>query len=366
MLIPFIIEPSYGGSVWTPAIRAGIDSELSRKKYSSVYIEPSKLDSIDKKIFASGMAAVIGTSPSFMPNMISELSKRNIGVLSVCYQPPENLKVRGIVRIDYVSGMYSLLELLLSCRSRHPALYGCFPDSSTDMIKRRAYLEYASAVGFEPIMIDNSVGLVSCFNELRAKLDCVDSLICVNDIAAVSALRRLNEIGVKVPDDLQIVSFGANELARLCKPSITAIEMANFELGRQVVNAFSYLTKNTNDVTMSVRVNGDLMIGGSTKPISSKKEQLEMLVGSGSSFYDDDEVKNIECIEHLLSVCDELDRKMLRKMLLGNSSEMIAEELSLASETVRYRMRRMLSAVGFDSRTKLLTFIRENGFEKIF
>lgn len=368
MLIPFIVEPEYGSSVFTPAIRAGIESELSRKKYSSVFIEPTDLETADSSFFDSKLAVLIGTSPNFVANTVSILSKKDVGVLLVCNQPPENFKIRGVVRTDYAAGIYTLLELLLSCGSKRPALYGCFPDSSTDLIKKKAYFEYAASAGFKPVTIDNQNGLVNCFNEFEKLYiaENIDSLLCVNDIAAISLMKRLQKLGVKVPNEIQIVSLGGSELARMYEPKITVLEMENFELGRQVVNAFSYLTKNTSEINLSVRVHGDLVIGDSTKKVCCKPvHMLQTSTGSGS-FYEDDEVKNIACAEKLLSVCDELDRKMLAKMLSGSSTEKTAEELSLAVETVRYRVRRILSGAGFENRAGLLDFIRENGFEILF
>lgn len=367
MLIPFIIEPSYAKyPVWSPSIRAGIESELARKKYSSSYIAPDELESTERSIFSAGLAVVIGTTPNFINNMLARLSKMGLEALLVCSQPPENAKVRGVVRTDYVSGMYSLLGLLRKCGCERIALYGCFPDSSTDNIKRRAYLEYTASEGLDPIILDNCSGLCDCFSKLSTRLSRVDSLVCVNDIAAVSALGRLKRLGVDIPNEMQLVSFGGSELARLCSPSLTLLDMANLELGRQAVNAFAYLMKNPGEVKLTVRVTGDIIPGGSTKPCTPPIPQSPIIKTSSSSFYDDEEVKRIGLLELLLTLCEPIDRKMLGLLLRGNSTERTAEELSIAPETVRYRMRRLLQNVGIDSRTELLDFVRGSGFSEVF
>lgn len=372
MLIPFIIEPGYGSSsVWSTAIRAGIDSELARKKYSSVFIDGQRAEEFDfDAVFPDGrprLAALVGTSPSFVPEMIEKLALRDIDVLLVSYQPPENAPVRGVVRIDYAAGAETLLRHLADCGCKRTALYGCFPNSSTDLVKRRAYLEYITASGAEPLMLDNTSGLLGCFERLNAGLRAgeLDSVVCVNDIAAVSLVTRLTGLGVGIPEEIQIASFGGSEVSRVCRPAITVLEMPNFELGRQTVNAFSYLAKSPRGINLSVRVAGELVVRESTRPLAAGRAEKACRVRRSltQSFYDDAEVERIARLEKLLSVCEDIDRAILGLLLAGDTTERIAEELSLAPESVRYRVRRLVQSTGMTSRSDLLGFIRENGFE---
>ena len=371
MKIPFIIEPGYGSSaLWTPAIRAGIDSELSRKKYGSLFIAHDNIDA-DELLScfdddARKLAVLIGTSPSFVPEMIDRLAKLGVGVLLVSYQPPENVPVRGVVRTDYVAGVDTLIRHLFACGCKKPALYAGFTNSSTDIVKRRAYLEHAALDGFEPITIDNDDGLVSCFEKLSARLSDIDSLISVNDIAAVSVVNRLGELGIRVPDDIQVASFGGSEVSRLYSPAITVLEMPNFELGRQVVNAFAYLSRSSGEVSLSVRVAGDLVVRETTRPLAESLPRRRLRAPGSSSFYDDSEVKEIERLERLLSVCDPTDRKLIGEMLAGGTTEQAAGLFSIAPETIRYRMRKITQSAGFDSRAEMLAFIKKNRFGSVF
>ena len=369
MKIPFIIEPGYGSSaLWTPAIRSGIESELARKKYGSLFLDDESFDE-DRLLGCfdeQKLAVLIGTSPSFVPGMIEKLAKLGVGVLLVSYQPPENAPVRGVVRTDYVAGVDTLIRHLFACGCRRPALYAGFTNSSTDLVKRHAYLEHAANDGFEPILIDNDDGLIDCFEKLSRRIDDIDSIISVNDIAAVSAINRLNELGIKVPERIQVASFGGSEVSRLYSPAVTVLEMPNFELGRQVVNAFAYLMRSAPGVSLSVRVTGDLVVRESTCPIAELPPRRRTRTHENSSFYDDREVKEIERLELLLSVCDTIDRRIIGQMLVGSTSEHAAELLSVAPETIRYRMRRITQSAGFDSRGEMLAFIRENRFGSVF
>ena len=67
-------------------------------------------------------------------------------------------------------------------------------------------------------------------------------------------------------------------------------------------------------------------------------------------------------LENLLLNCDELDKRILSGQLAGSTMEELAESLNLAQESVRYRLRRLLSHAGMETRRELLEFLRDNHF----
>ena len=313
------------------------------------------------------MVVLIGTSPSWIPEVLDYLTVHDIDVLLVSYQPPENAPVRGVVRIDYVSGVDILLRHLAECGCRRPALYGCFTNSSADSIKRRAFIENTSqpeTIEYADIF-ENHTGLARCYEDFRPRACEFDSVLCVNDIAAASLINRLRTDRIHVPEDLQVVCFGSSEISRLYRPSITSLALKNAELGRQAVSAFAYLSKAERNVSVSVRVGGSLIVRESTHSDGIILSDMFAHISKhplNSSFYEDDEVKAFTTLENILTSCDELDISILRNILIDETTEHIAEKLSLASETVRYRVRRILQNAGMKSRSELLAYIRGNNF----
>ena len=364
MLIPIITEPDYGQtSIWCADTRAGIRAELARKRYTAAEFDGGDLESLNLAAQGFDTAVLIGVSHSFIPRALETLERQGISVVLVSYQPPDNIPVRGLLRIDYTAGIRTLMQHFAACGCKNTALYGSFSDSSADRLKRSTFRMLTGGACF-----DNPGSLVECWERFRPHAREFDSVLCVNDIAAASLIHRLSEEGIRVPQDIQVACFGSSEITRLFSPSITAVTLDNTELGRQVVSVFAYLQKADASVSVSVRVAGRLIVRGSTLPGDIEPVLPERHPGADSapSFYDDDEVLLFTRLEKLLAACDELDRAILAGQLAGDTSEQLSGRLNLAPESIRYRMRRLTQQSGMDSRSSLLDFLRASRFERIF
>lgn len=61
-----------------------------------------------------------------------------------------------------------------------------------------------------------------------------DGVIASNDLAAYGILRYCREAGINVPHDLKLVSFDNTDYAELCMPSLSSIDMCQYELGKSL------------------------------------------------------------------------------------------------------------------------------------
>ncbi len=61
------------------------------------------------------------------------------------------------------------------------------------------------------------------------------ALICLNDRIAFGVYQALAAFGLRVPDDVSVVSFDDSELASWLRPSLTSIALPMFEMGRLAV-----------------------------------------------------------------------------------------------------------------------------------
>ena len=71
-----------------------------------------------------------------------------------------------------------------------------------------------------------------CIRALLKSPCAPDALICGNDKIALAALRVSGELGLRVPEDVGILCFDNTEVTELAEPSITAMDVDTFELGR--------------------------------------------------------------------------------------------------------------------------------------
>lgn len=66
-----------------------------------------------------------------------------------------------------------------------------------------------------------------------------DGVVCVNDTAAIGALRGLRDCGVRVPDDVQVIGFDGITDGEFTTPSLTTIALDFNDMGRQLVDALT-------------------------------------------------------------------------------------------------------------------------------
>jgi len=58
-----------------------------------------------------------------------------------------------------------------------------------------------------------------------------DAIFCANDMMALGCFDALNELGIKVPDDLSVIGFDDREIAQQTHPPLTTILLPHYEMG---------------------------------------------------------------------------------------------------------------------------------------
>jgi LacI family transcriptional regulator len=61
------------------------------------------------------------------------------------------------------------------------------------------------------------------------------AFICMNDRAALGAYQALQEVGMRIPDDVSVVSFDDSDLASWVRPGLTSVKIPHFEMARRAV-----------------------------------------------------------------------------------------------------------------------------------
>jgi LacI family transcriptional regulator len=116
---------------------------------------------------------------------------------------------------------------------------GVIPDSS---YRWSAILEVAQKFG-----IANGPELHTCLGENRGSPECgylpikellgrtrdFTAIFCFNDIAAIGAIRALQDAGLRVPEDVSVVGFDDILGASYHSPSITTVRQPLEEMGRE-------------------------------------------------------------------------------------------------------------------------------------
>jgi LacI family transcriptional regulator len=131
--------------------------------------------------------------------------------------------------------------LLTSHLLGHDRLHLVFvgdPDSSPDVAERYSGFRNAHVVAQVPmrrpplrVPLVEGAGIQVADEILRRRVK-VDGLVCGNDDIALAIMKRLQDNGARLPDDLAVVGWDDINAARYIKPGLTTVHHPIRDLGR--------------------------------------------------------------------------------------------------------------------------------------
>ena len=89
-----------------------------------------------------------------------------------------------------------------------------------------------------------------------------EGLVCMNDRVAMGAYQALAEAGLRVPDDVSVVSFDGSSLAGWLRPAVTSVELPFPDLGALAVRRLL----DPDDLGGTLSVPMTVRHGGSVRP----------------------------------------------------------------------------------------------------
>jgi LacI family transcriptional regulator len=146
------------------------------------------------------------------------------------------------VRCDSEGGAYQLVQLLVKLGHRHIAMLSGPQGVSTadDRIAgyKRALAEAVPAPAV-PLVYCGMFTHASGFELARQMLTAQPrptAMFAANNFIAMGALKALQEAGVRVPEDIALVSFDDLPPAMVISPFLTAVAQPAYEMGRVATN----------------------------------------------------------------------------------------------------------------------------------
>lgn len=95
--------------------------------------------------------------------------------------------------------------------------------------------------------------------ELMALEQPPTALVVADDFMALGVLNTLDELDIKVPDDISIVSFNNVLLAEMAKPPLTSVDINIFQLGYQASKNLIQSIENKNEPTKRLIISHQLV-----------------------------------------------------------------------------------------------------------
>lgn len=368
MQIKIFIQSNTKEDFWNRQAKKSIAAEILRKRYTSEYFEALDAEELDfDKIFGKDEQRVmlyIGYAKSKTPDNLRYMIEHGVHPILINNGLASFSSSCSRVFINYREAAEKAIGYLTANGRGRIALYGINPSSPTDKIMEECFSDHMRIAGKEPQhdVYYNYASIADCYAEFAPHSAAYDAVICANDITAVTLIGSLKTAGIRVPEDLYVLSCGVSTLlAEQATVPITTISVDHDEIGKQAVLACSILQKNAGDMTLTLRAAPKLTVRASTgfAPPPETFSPVFVLAEKTTAvnFYKDPVTQHFFNVENLLLGCDDLDHGILAGLCAGESYAQISERLYTSSNMISYRVKRMCRLAGCKNKQELVELL---------
>lgn len=175
------------------------------------------------------------------------------------------------INYDDASGAYIATKHLIDCGCRSIAMISG-PINSLPMTKRLSGYQRAlidSGLSFDPRLIQLGNWLPEssyhCAQQLMKMGKKPDAIFCQSDRMAVGAMRAIQDMGLRIPDDIAIAGFDNTDFCEYLTPSLTSIVTPFREIGKTAFDQLIKLISNNKSVPISIKVPCKIVVRDSSR-----------------------------------------------------------------------------------------------------
>ncbi len=175
------------------------------------------------------------------------------------------------VSTDNHNGAYVACNHLLSNGHREIACIQGLPDTSANQERLSGYKEALSTHQVsvnEAYIVGNDYSVDNGYRETKNLLNTSQppsAIFALNNQIAIGALKAINELDLKVPDDISLISFDEQPYFELLSPPLTAVKQPMGAIGKKAVELL--FDRMAGKDVESCLLNPELIIRSSVKTI---------------------------------------------------------------------------------------------------
>ena len=152
------------------------------------------------------------------------------------------------VIVDDLKGSKKAVEKLISAGCKHIAIITTKDYVSVGRLRTQGYLEALDEHKINPkssliLKVDDKLLSEDHLDALEDEIKLlftsnkrIDGVFAVNELYAVTAMKVAFKLGIKIPDDLQIISFSDGVLSKHATPSLTTVSQHGQKIGEKAAD----------------------------------------------------------------------------------------------------------------------------------
>ena len=102
-----------------------------------------------------------------------------------------------------------------------------------------------------------------CAKELLQQTPLIDSLICATDTMAVGAITCIKELGLRIPQDIQVVGIGDSSFGKIIEPKLTTVHFFYKTSGMEAASMLADLMENEEGIRKEIKMGCEIVLRNS-------------------------------------------------------------------------------------------------------
>ena len=348
-MVTILTEPAYSESMWCKALYRSLTERLRQKRISFC-------EMYDTVPVNSEAVFIIAANYNWIKATLTELNLSGIKPILICNQAETILGCNySCVCSDITGSMKYLLDNLKADGKTRVALYGVNTSSISDIGRVDGLFAQKDGVIDWARIFTNDGSLQNCYREFAAEADNYDAVICFNDFAAVSLIRRLEADGEGGKlSRLKILSCCQTKISSCYRDKIISINMNLAQYGKAAVFIYEKLKLHTyiSQMTLNVSWNTEQNKSPTSSSVSLKS------TGNTDRIYSDKELNEMITAEKILEIDSATDKTVISCLCGGKSVTEIAAACFLTDSGVKYRIKRILEKCRISDKAELVSIVR--------
>ena len=354
--INVLSESSYMETTWYQRIVSGIDNELKPRKEKIKYLKLNEIADLPR----GSVLIIIGFTEQFLIETINICIKNDIRPLIV----GSNINISNNNKINSVTirredAMYENVTNLYASGCKRIALIGPNPQVYTDESHLQGYRLAVINHGVKNIEDDifyNAFNIEETIERFLLVHDRYDAVVCTNDYVAILLLSKLNELGIKVPDELSITGAGNTDVSRFTDPPLTTIDIPLDIAGKQAITLYRILLESPSINSLCSTFDYKIIYRQSTKINTDTVQSSLVLNDSYTPLMAPDyekAMKPIWNIANTYATIDDVDRKIIYGIIHNLSNTEIANSVYVSDSTLHYRLNKLYDLTNTNGKNEI-------------
>ena len=348
MALLILCDPNYRNNAWCDTKLKGIYDEASRRRISvKLYTDIDAFKNDASKLYKDSSVIVLFNSMKYLSEVAGHLENLEIHpILSVTESEISFPRSFSQVCGDNDSATKAVVDYLHSKGKKKIALIGASKFSAASLNKIEMLRRHVSGDDYEIFyQTEKITDSVDAFFKRRNEFD---AAICIDDNQGIFLIEYLLSRGEYNPD-FYIISYGDTIISRLYKIGLSTVSTGFYACGKAMVEAHVHRNKYAWSST-TIRVNCEFKVRESANGMASG----EYLPSSSEV-----STPRIARLERMLFSSDLTDLKIIYGLISDYSYERICELCFLSHGAVKYRVRRMRLALGYQTKEEMTALVKD-------